>query len=195
MAGDRQKLLDDLAAIIYHSNMFTSLKSVIREDLSSYSPELLNDLAELFKHESEVTQHVKICISMKHDEGLIRDFIAFTPAIPHLSFSYAHEVIASLHTYPQLPDTESFSSLGNEVLSQCKALLHVAAETHDYELYRNGVDMGSGFADSRLVDLIIARPEQSDRIIEIINERGTGDPAVIRAILDFGTASLSGGVI
>ena len=192
---NHEKFIDDLATRIYRCNMFTSLKGVIREDLLSYSPELLKDLAELFKNENEVTSHVKVSISMKHDEGLIREFMLFTPFLPFLSFSYVQDIIASLHTYPQLPDAKSFYGLDDKVIKKCSALLHVAANTNNYELYRNGVDMSSGFKDSKLVDLIISRPEQSDRIIEIINERGTGDPEVILLVLDFQTGSLSSGAI
>jgi hypothetical protein len=49
--------------------------------------------------------------------------------------------------------------------------------------------------DEGLVRLVLDRPQDVDRIVDIVGSRGTRDEAVIRSILESETPSLSNGLL
>lgn len=193
---DRESFLDRLAVVMYHQSPFTSLKVAIREDLSIYSDELLLQLEELFKVDNAVTQHVKVILSMKQDEGMVRDFMLLVPTIPHMSYYGAYDTIQSLRSYHQLPQTQYFHTLEEEDINKCRALLKAAESiSAGIDVFETRGDISSGFKDSKLVDLIISHPAQVETIINIINDRNSGEVDLIKSVLDFETSALKHGVL
>lgn len=191
----KEQLITDLTDAVYTHSPFTGYKKVIEDDLRRYSEDLLRELVGIFSHGNDMGEQVKIGISQKYSEETLREMITFLPHLPYLSHDFMMGMISSLHSYPQLPRCDYFFSMGQEVVSQCSALLRVAIENSTSKMFRKDFDASSGLSDPKLVELIISRVHGIDRIIDIMNTRGTADPVTISAVLDFNTRSLSQGVL
>jgi len=162
----------------------------IKQQLSSYPDQLINGLHQALLHGDELlTNELSLLISNgNHGSAAVHEHLKFRPHLsPDTDLSTVHSMIRGLRRYTQLPQMENYADAPADVQAQVIALLKVAeAVEASYVLNHNG---------NNLVELIMIRPSEADRIARIILDRQTMDTALIASILDSAAPSLSNGII
>jgi hypothetical protein len=161
----------------------------IKNQLTGYSEQLLNGLHQTILHRGMFASELYILISNgNHSAAAIHEHMTFRP---HLSLdtdlSTVHGMIRGLHQYPQLPQTENYAEAPADVQAQVIALLKVAEALE--------VSYVLDTSCNNLIELVLNRPSQADRIVDIIRDRETMDAKFITSILDSPAPSLSNGIL
>lgn len=134
-------------------------------------------------------------------------------------FAYQHELgnsdperlLTGLHRYSQLPEAEDYTTTSQRTQQQAKALLTVTSGlvAKQIEISRYNVmdprlkelpleyPAGSGvkLKGDALIKLVLAHPEQAERITETIIERWTGNADFISSILTSDSPAVSEGIL
>lgn len=188
-------LIAETAALIFPHHTDVNAMNAVSRSLSDYSEELIEDLVVFFKQEEEYADRIKTSILKRMPEWTIRDHLEFFPLMPNFSHSFRLNMVASLRLYyPSVSATEGLTSLGAEVIKQCKVFIEVALTLDIVSAFNEG-SCARGLKDQRFVDLIKARADDSQRLLRIINDRNTADPALIESILDSSAPAVSEGML
>lgn len=103
------------------------------------------------------------------------------------SYTLARDFVSSLRQYENVG-----YRLPENIFEATKAERDLMYALHDLNIELADDD---GRVDEELVKLVIERPQDVERVIELAENRGTQDAAVIRSILETETPSLSSGIL
>jgi hypothetical protein len=181
--NQREYLITRVVLFLYPFGSDDRLRQNIVPYLNQYSDDLLHTLDELFDGNAEHAGPIKTSVAQKRPEGAIREHLEFFPLMPDRTQLSRRTMVNGLRSYRQLPETDDLTSMGPELVSQCKALILAVL----------AVGQGEAFTDDRIVDLIIAHADEVERVISIIAERGTSEPALISDLLSSEAPALSEG--
>lgn len=190
----RAYLITDLTMLLYPFGADYRLRTTIVPYLNQYSDELLHSLVGLFDGKTEHAAPIKTSVAQRRPEATIREHLEFFPLMPDYSQLFRSSMVKGLRSYRQLPETDDLTSMGPQLISQCKALIMTALAVDDRAVFVDGRTT-AGFADDRLVNLIIAHANDAEQLVSLITERGTADPALISEILNAATPALSEGTL
>lgn len=140
----------------------------------------------------------QIRAGLPHNE--ISESLYFLPRMKNPLYIAAQKHLRSLHAYKQLPPSDDYSKESEGVRKQCLALMTVAKSAM-YAVGEHNVFDGSEertpyvLKDERLTDLILEYTDRATEISNIVEDRETVDPDVIRSILSSDAPALSEGML
>jgi hypothetical protein len=119
----------------------------------------------------------------------------------------ARMILRTLHLYAQLPQTDNYADCDPSITEQVAALVLVTERL--YACFLEGQYSGSNrpwlpitqlrdgviLSERDLIQLILDRPQDAERIAAVIIDRQTTDMGLIRSVLDSSAKSLSNGLI
>lgn len=179
----------------------------IRENLLGYSDAMLTLLQDSIGVEGGALDLIGFLVYDEEKETGVNETLTFLQRLNDID-SYPAvmcNIIQGLHHTAALPRYEDYSTADELTQRQCLALIHVMVALMKTGVRDNGADpqkhrvIGKRFAsyigNDELVRLVINHPDQYPRIVEAIRQRKTASPAVIAAVLDAPTPSLSDGAL
>lgn len=140
-------------------------------------------------------------------------------AYPILLGRYPGRLLRGVHLYPQLPQTEDFTTTDPSTQEQVSALLAVTTklESECYEMIQNNPhdprlkhlpfgytpgdkyepneDNAATITNSDIIQLILDHPDRANEIADLIIQRRTNDPQLLRDIIEPPATALGTGVL
>lgn len=175
---------------------------IIREQLVKYPTPLIHDLHHEIMHERTrlSVSLINLISGGNQSAANVHEYLIFRPHLnPDLGHIIARSLLGALHQYPQLPEMENYAEAPAEDQEKIIALLKVteAVASHPSTNRKSLTDVREGvlLSGDDLIQLVLDRSADADRIARIITERHTTDIAFITTILDSGAPALSHGVI
>jgi hypothetical protein len=135
-------------------------------------------------------------IDIYDSERYLRELFTYYDAFdPETDYSFVEEAIHYLHEYEVLPNDEDYSRSAPEVQDTIRNLLNVT-ETLLSDEYEEGRDGNDPILPVPLQRLVVERPEDLDRINDIILDNpGLGDADRIALMLEADAPSMRGGIL
>lgn len=131
--------------------------------------------------------------------SFVSEMLTFGPIMQTDSSELADELVRGLRRYKQLPDMQDYGTAPKEVIQQCAALITVAELLDDYQYDNPEIQIpvstyvpDEGYTKHRssmtinnddLIEIIMEHPEEAERIVDLIIERGSEDMELIREIM------------
>lgn len=182
----------------------------IEYSLEEYSDQLLKRLNDVWKPRTQLSSAIAVMVYHGESEQFIREFAMFGGIVADetTGMSMAMSFVRSLHGYKELPQVEDYSAADAKTKAACRALLVLAERLrdgrkefsedeppiigvpHDYDSYNTPV-----IQDAGLVQLVVDRPDDVQRIGDIALARRTTDAETIISVMDYDTQSLASGVL
>jgi hypothetical protein len=132
----------------------------------------------------------------------INEALYFLPLFDQNKSNSARAILASLHQYQQLPQSNDYSREDPSTIAQCAALIHVACSlSHLYNIEDLGLEIETLFngdwtlADEQLAELVLAHPEHGEQIRDLIIEREHVNIDLIKTMLANETPVLNKGIL
>lgn len=174
----------------------------LRKTISNYPSDIIEQLAKAVA-QKQLPYTISLLISEGDKSYLIREALCFIPHLPDMPGFRALVFLKSLHHHTQLPPLDDYSA--NETTrKQCIALMIVIngiydriRESYNLALIKRNPQSGSieTLGGDGLVELVLQRPEDAARIVDIIVARKTGDAEMIRQVLNHETPALAEGAL
>jgi hypothetical protein len=180
---------------------------MIEQNISGYPDQLLNGLHQEIIHgdpDSEFAGDLLTLIgSGNYSVADVHEYLIFRPRLnPDTGFGTIRSILGALHHYAQLPELENYAEASAEDQAKIIALLKVTEAMEEHPLNDHssnhpligvrGMTMLSG---EDLIQLVLSRPSDADRISRIIIDRKILDTTFITSVLDSGAPALSSGVL
>jgi hypothetical protein len=182
----------------------------IQYSLEEYSDKTLARLHAAWQPRTQVSSAIALMVYHGESEAFLGEFAMFGGMIPDDSTGMhkAMSFVRALHHYPQLPQVDDYSTADEKTKQACRGLMAltsqlmearrdfdsdnqpVAGIAHDYDNYNTPV-----IQDEGLVQLVVDRPEDAQRIAEVAIARVTTDAQTIISVMDYDIKSLSSGVL
>lgn len=179
--------------------------ALVRENINKYPTQLLNDLhQEIMRGDTTLSENlITLLGGGNYSIADVHEHFVFRPHLnPDTGFGTMRSLLGALHHYPQLPNMENYAEAPAEDQAKVIALLKVteAMEEHpltdrSFEVPLTDVRGMTMLSGEDLIELVLNRPADADRIGRIIVDRKTTDTALITSILDSAAPSLSHGII
>lgn len=179
----------------------------LTEKLDEYTLDFLVRAEAALQESPEMSSLVGLLIESGADEFHINEAIRFFPEMESRDFWDALRLIKTLHGYyPSLPEEDDYSKASPAVQSQCSALLKVTSavrlSTRDERGTMRMISVGDKnfdrvaiLNDERMIALVLDNPEQAERIIEIITDRGSAEFGMVHAVLHAESLALASGTL
>lgn len=191
-------MVDDLVLCInYRSDITASMTQEQREIIESFPIDLLEPLAAKAL-KGELPPSTMQIIRYGKNTVMVREMLRFFEYLPGENGHISEAMVRSLHHYSQIKQLADFSEADEMTRQQCVALLIVSDILCQYSqkyitsstryLIPTSRDEHDKLilviAEDDLVELIVRRPNDAQRIASIITERQSKDGAFIETILD-----------
>lgn len=180
--------------------------------LETFSDRVLSDIAFVGRHSARRETFLRHSILQSEDERFIDDYVNLAHELEKRSGVTPHVVTAYLRAiedYPFIEPTVPGEPYPEKRREQCLALIEAADRLEEMETVgvlpiRSSVQQrttkGDGvnsihLTDPELAQLIAQRPDDLNRILEIISERGSTDPQTIQSVLDYSVPAVSDGLL
>ena len=146
---------------------------------------------------------------MDDNEDVVNMAAHFIPDLPDEAITGAASLLRGLYVYPQLSQHVDYSKAESSVQLQCLGLVKVAS-CLEHHSGKNYVDDADAFPleysridysnyrkikDEPLVNLILERPEEADRMTAIIRANGEVDASTMRGLLDGMSPAFASGAL
>lgn len=211
---DRGSLVSSLTASIAKQMGFTRDDYDewygIQGSLEEYSDRTLDRLSAAWKPRTQISSAIALMVHHSESEEFIREFATFGGIVSDSTtgMNMAMSFVRSLHHYKQLPQVDDYSAADEKTKEACRSLIGLAERLrdarkdfgsdsqpiagipHDYDSYDTPVIQSEG-----LVQLVVDRPEDVERIGDIAILRRTTDATAIVEVMDADIKSLSSGVL
>jgi hypothetical protein len=196
---DRIALYRDLASdvLVAREGGTERTLQLLGETLYSYPERVVEKLADpVLREDEDMWDRIKSTVQQGDSADAVSEYIYFLPYVHHTSSAVMSRwLVASLHSYSQLPDTADYSGESEQVRGQCVALIRFAnaAVMQQRKIFRN--DDRFAIDDPALVELIMKHSDNVDTMITAMTERGSADPEVLRPIMESRAQALHHGVL
>lgn len=182
----------------------------IETSLDEYSDKMLERLSAAWQPRTQIATAIAKMVYHGESEDFIREFATFGGVISDetTGMEMAMSFVRSLHHYKQLPQVDDYSTANKKTKEACRALMVLAERLrderkqfssdsppvigvpHDYDSYNTPVVQGDS-----LIQLVVDRPDDVQRIGDIVIARRTTDAQTIVDVMDYDIKSLSNGVL
>jgi hypothetical protein len=201
----RQDHIDSAARAI---GMYESGSAV----LEPFSDRVLSDIRFAGRNSAQRATFLRHSIQQSEDERFVDDYANLVHELeirdgitPHVMTAY----LRAIDDYPFIEPTVPGEPYPEKRREQCLALIEAADRLEELETFgilpiRSSVQQrttkGDGvnsihLTDPELAQLIAQRPDDLNRILEIISERGSTDPQTIQSVLDYSVPAVSDGLL
>ena len=198
-ASDRQSVLNMITDRFeaYSPHDFDVAGTTTR--LAYFSYETLAVItAELEKEDSEdrISQ-TSFWITVYADrERLLREVLYYWDAFdPSTDYNFVDESISHLHELKSLPQIDDYSKADPELQKIITDVLSTTESLYSEEYELTHGEGTKPVLSEALCRLVMDRPDEFDRINDIILDHGVRDAEQIEMILDSDTQSLRGGIL
>lgn len=184
-----------------------SLLSVTR-DLDCCSDGLVDRIAEVLStiDDEALKKKVAIKISLQimrkpkgkqsgaaHEEEMHEELYLY-PFAPEAGPTMLQRIIVSVRHLPQFSGMTSLRDASDEELKGCRALARVMSTALEERLIDPFSDYYV-FEDERVTDLVLEYPEHARLIAEVIHDRYTLDPVLLRDVVENEASALGSGIL
>lgn len=180
--------------------------------LEQFSDRVLSDIRFAGRHSADRADFLRRSIQQSEDERFIDDYVNLVHELelrdgitPHVMTAY----LRAIDDYPFIEPTVPGEPYPEKRREQCLALIAAADELENLETVgaipiRSSIQQrttkGDGvnsihLTDPELAQLIAQRPDDLNRILEVISERGSTDPQTIQSVLDYSVPAVSDGIL
>lgn len=172
----------------------------IVDDLKTYPDDLLERLVHADAEGVTNMRLVKRLVLVGGGPYKVNEAMHFYPMLAEGVTNYLiTKKVESLHHYPQLPKSLDYSSEPEETREKATALLRLIHAVHDDLGATEAFEASGGhklvLKDDRLTELVLTHYQRIDDIIELMKERETMNPDVIRAFLETDAPALGTGIL
>lgn len=188
------ELIEGVATLLFPFYADVHMVNTVKKSLTQYSEELLTTLNDFFREDAAHADKIRISITKALPEATIREHLEFFPLMPDYSHRFREHMVNSLRLYPQLPHTQDFTMMPQDVINQCKALITASTLIEEFTVFHGG-NTANGIKDDRLVDLIISHANAPQRLFSLIMQRNIADPALLSEILNADAPAISDGTL
>jgi hypothetical protein len=184
-----------------------SLITVTR-DLDRCSDELIDHIAEVLNavHDAEVEKKVARKIGLQimrkpkdgdagaaHEEELHEELYLY-PFVPEAGPTMLRRIIESVRRLPQFSGMTSLRDASGDELKNCRALARVMSAALEERLLDPYSDYYV-FEDERVTSLVLEYPEHARLIADVIHDRYTLDPVLLREMVESEASALGSGIL
>ena len=168
-------------------------------DLKRYPDDLLERLVRADAAGEVNIGLVKRLVLVGGGQYKVNEALHFYPMLAEGATNYlVTKKVESLHHYPQLPNSVDYSSEPKEILEKATALFRLTHAVHDDLGATEAFDHSRShmiLKDDRLTELVLDHYQHIDQIIEVMKERSTMDPDLLRATVETDAPSLGTGIL
>lgn len=178
-------------------------------NLNTFSDELIDGLHEVITDkESPFASGLTALLSGGENSSSVHEHLKFRPLITgDHDLGDVRMILRPLHEYPQLPQIDNYASCDPSITEQVAALVIVTERLYSLRnearytgedvswLPLNHIRGGVLLSGEALILLTLDRPQDAERIAEIIITRRTTEADFILSILTASAPAVSDGVI
>lgn len=169
--------------------------------------EILERAVSRSEKAGEVVLHLLV---FDTDHDVVKTAAHFIPELPEAAWTGSSSLVRGLSRYEQLSGYSDHSTSEESVQSQCLALIKVASslEHHNFTSYvespadtfpvvyeHTSLKSYRYIRDASLVELILERPEDADRMARIIEEQGSISANTMRGLLEGSSSAFASGTL
>lgn len=184
-----------------------SLRSVTK-DLERCSDELIEHVAEVLGSVDDERARTKVAVKISlqimrkpqgeksgaaHEEEVHEELYLY-PVVPDAGPTMVRRIIESVRHLPQFSGMTSLRDASEDDLRNCRALARVMGSALREHLIDPRLDSYT-FEDERVIDLVLEYPERASLIADVIRDRYTLDPVLLREVVESEASALGSGIL
>jgi hypothetical protein len=193
MGGDSMDLLSEADQAV--------MRKHLAAELNSYPLELIKSVHEAVTRSDRaltmdyLRESMRELIMKHPSHAEVREALMFYPILSKWNEEIIKNLIAALREYEQLPASPDYSLESDAVKLKALSLVTVTSTAFGFpgDAFKTVGKSSLVLKDAALVELALEFPEKADQMVEVMRERRSLDPVLIRSVVANDAAALAEG--